>query len=91
MKIKFLIYIFIYLIFLPKSFANEIDFEAKDLKVLDGGNKIIAFKSKAKIKSKKLSIESQNAEYDKIKNTLNLQKKYFLSTKTIKSLLKVID
>ena len=88
MKIKFLIYIFIYLIFLPKSFANEIDFEAKDLKVLNGGNKIIAFKSKAKIKSKKLSIESENAEYDKIKNTLNFTKEVFFVDKNNKITIK---
>ena len=71
MKIKKLFqYTSLLLFVIFNVFADEIEFEAEDLKIANNGNLVFAYNSKTKIPDDKLEIISKNVEYYKDKNII---------------------
>tara|TARA_B100000886_G_scaffold319599_1_gene260469 strand:+ start:2224 stop:4617 length:2394 start_codon:yes stop_codon:yes gene_type:complete len=71
MKIIRLIKIlFIYLLIFFNAFADEINFEADDMKITKNGNLIIAYNSKTIFEKDKTEIKAKKAEYNKLDNKI---------------------
>ena len=71
MKFKFLIYIILISItFFKNGFAEEIQFNSSNIKVLDEGNIINALNADVYIPKKKIEIEGERAIYNKKKSEL---------------------
>ncbi len=65
MNYKILFYLFFFVLFQKITFANEINIDASEMKVLDEGNIINAINIKANIPNKKIEIEGDKSIYDK--------------------------
>ena len=75
MKIKYLIFlIFLINSFVSNALSNDVEFEAKDLKIIDDGNKIVAYNSKTIVPSDETRIKSEKVEYDKQTKILKFYK-----------------
>ena len=80
MKIKFILYIFLFALFLNKNlFADEIFFDSKSLKFTNEGNMIFATEGIAKIPSKNTEIQGDKFIYNKLISELTIidNVKYF--------------
>ena len=75
MKIKYLIFlIFLINSFVSNALSNDVEFEAKDLKIIGDGNKIVAYNSKTIVPSDETQIKSEKVEYDKQTKILKFYK-----------------
>ena len=75
MKIKHLIFlIFLINSFVSNALSNDVEFEAKDLKIIGDGNKIVAYNSKTIVPSDETQIKSEKVEYDKQTKILKFYK-----------------
>ena len=75
MKIKYLIFlIFLINSFVSNALSNDVEFDAKDLKIIGDGNKIVAYNSKTIVPSDETQIKSEKVEYDKQTKILKFYK-----------------
>ncbi len=71
MKIKnFIIFIFLFIILIPKLLAQEVQFEASNMEIKDNGNTIFAYNSNTILPNKNINIKSKSVRYDKKKNII---------------------
>ena len=85
MNYKILFYLFFFILFKKIIFANEINIDASEMKVLDEGNIINAINVKANIPNKKIEIEGDKSIYDKKNKQLTIinNVKFFDKSKDI--------
>ena len=86
MKIRFILYIFLFAFFLNKNLlADEIFFDSKNLKIENEGNMIFATEGIAKIPSKNTEIQGDKFIYNKLVSELTIidNVKYFDNKKNI--------
>ena len=72
MNYKILLYLFFFILFQKIIFANEINIDASEMKVLDEGNIINAINVKANIPNKKIEIKGDKSIYDKKNKQLTI-------------------
>ena len=72
-------------IFIEISVANEIEFNSSNIKILEKGNLIKAYKATANIPKENITISGDNATYNKTKKILLLENnvKFFDNKKNI--------
>ena len=65
---KIYIYLLLQFFFILKIYASEVKFEASKIDIVENGNLILAYNSKTKIPTDKVTIDSNRAEYNKEKD-----------------------
>ena len=81
MKINKLVILIICMLFSFNSVSEEIQMESSNMNIINNGNTILADNAEIIITKDKININSEKAEYDKIKNIVTFVNKVFFNDK----------